>query len=632
MKRNRYGINFDLGVPLQSKEDFEILYIELNPDQKQRFVDWINDENQDAIIVAGQIGTGKTTFIEKAFQEASSQCDIRIGFDTEVTTYVRGAFWGFFLGKIIEFAQKQKCNLAEFRLSEDLIKINYDDNGLDQLVKALCDRPISISDFNEKKKLYHSIDENIEFISRQLGDIIEQIENKINRPLFVFAEGIDKFSHYTTEYVSLVDLLNFLKKYKTLYEANLFHLIFHLIVPKQKWNDSSKILLTGVSDEKIIEVLKKRLGVYSPSRENMLPLLSRLSGGNLRQALRLLVEYDYALGKMRKDTKEALDHACQRVRDDLLNIPVGGIEPELLKVVKRDQYITSGTLDDFGSREGSQNAIYQNQIIIMGEANKELKWPAIVNPLLLPAVEALKDLPESPETKLLREWAEAHEISPFGLEIDVTAIDKNQKFFDIISSSQQSFASLHITEIFESMAAYFLNPERKDKIIIAYENRELVQVANDFIVGKAGTFTTGRFKQVTISKKMKINAVETILKELKRPGETDVYDGFSFFFARKLTKEELIVMDQKRDEWLEHKMIWWIPYDDLKGYIKYWTQLRQLTRIYLLEEDVLGNITKDDIQQDLARLKHIHFPEEHKINTKEKLEAVLKILEKKSNG
>ena len=212
MKRNRYGINFDLGIPLQSREDFEILYVELNPDQKQRFVDWINDENQDAIIVAGQIGTGKTTFIEKAFQEASIQFDIRIGLDTEVTTYVRGAFWGFFLGKIIEFAQKQKCKLAELRLSEDLIKINYDDNGLEQLVKRLCDKPISISDFNEKKKLYHSIDENIEFIRRQLGDIIDQIENKIKRPLFVFAEGIDKFSPYSAEYVSLVDLLDFLKQ------------------------------------------------------------------------------------------------------------------------------------------------------------------------------------------------------------------------------------------------------------------------------------------------------------------------------------------------------------------------------------------------------------------------------------
>lgn len=629
MKRNRYGINFDLGIPLQSKEDFEILYVELNPDQKQRFVDWINDENQDAIIVAGQIGTGKTTFIEKSFQEVSIQSDIRIGFDTEVTTYVRGAFWGFFLGKIIKFAQKQKCKLADFRLSEDLIKINYDDNGLEQLVKALCDKPISISDFNEKKKLYQSIDENIEFIRQQLGDIIDQIENKIKRPLFVFAEGIDKFSHHTAEYVSLVDLLNFLKQYKTLYEANLFH----LLVPKQKWNDSSKILLTGVSDEKIIDVLKKRLGVYSPSRENMLPLLSRLSGGNLRQALRLLVEYDYALGKMRKDTKEALDHACQRVRDDLLNILAGEIEPELLKVVKRDQYITSGTLSDFGSREGSQNAIYQNRVLIMGEADKELKWPAIVNPLLLPAVEAFKDLPESPETKLLREWAEDHEISPFGLEIDVTTKGKNQdKFFDIISSSQYSFASLHIIEIFESMAAYFLNPERKDKIIIAYENLDLVQVASDFMVGKAGTFTFGRFKQISISNKTGKNAAETIIKELNKTGEIDVYDGFSFFFEGKLTKEELIAMDQKRDEWLEHKMIWWIPYNDLKDYIKYWTQLRQLTRIYRLDEDVLGSITKDDIQQDLVRLKHIHFPEEHKLNTKEKLEAVLKILEKKSNG
>ncbi|NIM11227.1 MAG: hypothetical protein GTO45_04475 [Candidatus Aminicenantes bacterium] len=84
MKRNQYGINFDLGVPLQSSEEFELLYVELYSEEKQRLINWIEDRNEGPMIVAGQIGTGKTTFIKKAFQEASIDCDVKIGFDTEV--------------------------------------------------------------------------------------------------------------------------------------------------------------------------------------------------------------------------------------------------------------------------------------------------------------------------------------------------------------------------------------------------------------------------------------------------------------------------------------------------------------------------------------------------------------------
>ena len=167
MKRNRNGINFDLGMPLKSPEEFELLYVELYPEQKQRLIHWIEDEDEDSIIVAGQIGTGKTTLIEKAFRETAIKWDVHIKLDEEVALYVRGAFWGVFLGKVIALAQKKKCDTTPFGLAEDLLGIKPSDDSLKRLVTALCDNPKTIADFHRKKKLYHLIDENIEIIQRR---------------------------------------------------------------------------------------------------------------------------------------------------------------------------------------------------------------------------------------------------------------------------------------------------------------------------------------------------------------------------------------------------------------------------------------------------------------------------------
>jgi hypothetical protein len=559
MKRNRNGINFDLGMPLKSPEEFELLYVELYPEQKQRLIHWIEDEDEDSIIVAGQIGTGKTTLIEKAFRETAIKWDVHIKLDEEVALYVRGAFWGVFLGKVIALAQKKKCDTTPFGLAEDLLGIKPSADSLNQLVRALCDNPKTIADFHRKKKLYHLIDENIEIIQRQAGDIIKLVEKKMKRKLFVFAEGIDKFRPYTADYLSLLDLLDFLNRYKTLYEANLIHLFGKL----QEWHKSKKIFLTGAAAGQITEILTKRLGLYSKAREKILAVLSSLCGGNLRQGLRLLIEYDYAADEMKKDAPQALNYACQRTRDDLLNVPGKTLEPEILKVVNKDKYIKSGTLTGFDTMPGALNAIYLNWILIINEAEQGVKWPASVNPLLLPALQILADLPEAPETKLLREWAEAHEISPFGLEIDVSNLDHPEKFFDILGLDEHPLMLLNILEIFDRMAAYFLNTDRKDKIIIAYENEELVKIANDFIIGKAGTYKPGNFKDIDYDDATG-GQTDIFLNFL----EKDRYDGYSIFFKRKLTAAELQVLDQRRDAFSDYKMIWWIRYDDEFDYLR----------------------------------------------------------------
>lgn len=626
MIRNKYGVNFDLGVPLKSEEDFQLLYVELNEEKKLRFIEWIRDENEKHLLIAGQIGSGKTTFIEKGFQEASTTYDIQISLDTEIPIYTTGAFFGVFLGKILDCAIKAGVNLSHYRLPEDLLPGK--NKNLKNLVDLLTGQVVSIKSYEEKETLFKQIDKKLDALKTLLRTLIREMETKLGRKLFIFADGADKFEPHTAEYTFLLDLLDFLTPYKTLYEVNLLHVFGGFY----EWQKGQKIILTAAADDKIEETLKRRLGIYAGARKEILPVISRFSGGNLRQALRLLLEFDYAESRLKKDTADAIAYSIQRVRNDFLDSPTAEMDPELLKVIHRDRYILPGIVTDIKSMNAA-NSLYMNWILICGEADENIRWPAAINPLLLPAIDTFKTLPESTEVRALKKWARAHDVSPYGLDpygIDIDPGMERDRLFEMLSESHPEFHAFKITEIFDTMASYFLDNERKDKVIIGYENRDVVELANDFLIGKAGTYKPGNFKDIYIAKsgKKDKDMVEFILDAIaKTPA-----DGYSIFFDKKLAEKELFPFDQKRDKFMDYKMIWWVPFADLKRYLSYWTQLRQFFKIFHLEKEILGDLTKEEIEEDLDYVGEIDFNTQNQKYMQSRLKKVLKYLETLKNG
>jgi hypothetical protein len=109
-------------------------------------------------------------------------------------------------------------------------------------------------------------------------------------------------------------------------------------------------------------------------------------------------------------------------------------------------------------------------------------------------------------------------------------------------------------------------------------------------------------------------------------------DGYSIFFDKKLTERELISFDQKRDKFMDYKMVWWIPFDDLRHYLSYWTQLRQFFKIFRLEEDILGSLTKEEIEEDLDYVSHNDSETQNKNHIMRRLKKVLSYLETRKNG
>lgn len=628
MIRNKYGVNFDLGVPLKSEEDFQLLYVELNEEKKLRFIEWIRDENEKHLLIAGQIGTGKTTFIEKGFQETRQTGDIQVALDTGIPIFTTSAFFGVFLGKIVDYALKSGIDLSPYRLPEDLLPGKYENKTPEILVDLLTSQVVSIKSYEEKEALFKKIDKKLNALKTLLRTLIREIQTKLGRKLFIFAEGVDKFEPHTSEYTFLLDFLDFLTPYKTLYEVNLLHVFGGFY----EWQKGQKIILTAAADDKIEETLKRRLGIYAEAKKEILPVISGFSGGNLRQALRLLLEFDYAETQLKKGRGDDIAYSIQRVRNDFLDSPTAEMDAELLKVIHRDGYILPGVVTDFMSTSAA-NSLYMNWILIGGEADENNRWPAAVNPLLLPAIDTIKALPESTEVRALKKWALAHDVSPYGLDPYGNYIDLTQErdqLFEILSSLHSTILPFKITEIFDTMASYFLDNERKDKVIIGYENRDVVELANDFLIGKAGTYRPGNFKDIYIAKtgKKDKDMVEFILEAIaKTPA-----DGYSIFFDKKLTERELYPFDQKRDKFIDYKMIWWIPFADLKRYLSCWTQLRQFFKIYYLEKEILGDLTKEEIEEDLDYVRQIDFNTQNKKHVQSRLKKVLKYLETLKSG
>ena len=86
--------------------------------------------------------------------------------------------------------------------------------------------------------------------------------------------------------------------------------------------------------------------------------------------------------------------------------------------------------------------------------------------------------------------------------------------------------------------------------------------------------------------------IEAFLSE-----DTDI---FSVEFAGKWENSQLEALDKQRDRFINHQMLWWIPFNDLKDYLPHWTQLRQLFELFVLEDELLGSISEEEVRADLA--------------------------------
>jgi len=111
MKRNRFGINLDEGLPLETQAEFDLLHVDCFAKETSRIFDWIHEGNKP-LIFGGQIGSGKSTLINKAIQDSAKKPDIVLRFDRETLNLDAGDFWGITLAGFIKIALMQQLDLS----------------------------------------------------------------------------------------------------------------------------------------------------------------------------------------------------------------------------------------------------------------------------------------------------------------------------------------------------------------------------------------------------------------------------------------------------------------------------------------------------------------------------------------
>ena len=602
MKRREYGINLDDGVALSTEEEFRQLYVPCNPDETACLQGWFSDDTQESLLLGGQIGSGKTTLLKEVSRSFFDAQVITVRFDTDPIEASEGGFCMLLFGQTLRACLKAGVEVDGC----GIILSDFPSIGADTW-RAFADKttswPSNLVEAGRLRDACAVMSENAGLVREACGQLLSRLRDMTSREPTIIAEGIDKFSPGTPQYFLLKDTLTFLARRKTLLEVNAVHLFREL----DFGSGIRKLFIGCICKEMLGEMLQKRLGSYAPVYQDAFPLIVYYSGGNARQALRLLNAYYFRRTQRRNDDTAAIALACHQVGKDLLNIPYGRFPTDILTVVKRDKHIESSLLTDPKTAPGANDAVYHNWLLIQGEPNlaTPTQWPTIINPLIGEAIKLEADAPLTPEEKAVRKWASDHEISPLGLNLPVDDNGKpawNKFWEEIEASSFSDRDALNILGLIEEIGAGLFGVERQDRIIITYQDRKNLESVRDFLVGEANTYSPFPCEEISLEGG---EGREPLIELLTRLADQDPNRIYSVELTGKWTEDQLRDLDHRRDILDNLQMLWWIQQDDLKRYLRFWPQLRQLFRIYRLEDELWRGITMEEVQADIDFIKDI---------------------------
>jgi len=621
MNRRSHGVNLDDGVALFTDEDFRLLFVDGRPDTRSALQGWLADDEQGAILFGGQIGMGKTTLLNEVLRAYLEAPVIRMRFDTDCIDATEGGYvlmlFGQVLGACLKYdVETDGCGVA----LEDFATLGKSD--WPGIAEVLTKQPASMATANKLRDCAVLTTPNGALVRRASGQLLNRLAEHLKRQPILVADGVDKFDPTTADYFSLKDTLAFLATQKTLFEVNAIHLFreqdFRIGV--------RKLLIGSMDDATLFTIFTKRLGSYAPLYHQAFVLLAKYSGGNIRQGLRLLNAYYFQRTQKRKDHISALALACHSVSRDLLSVPFGNFPIDVFSVVKKDGYIEGSLLTEQLTAAGANEAVYRNWLFLDSVPSDadSTQWPARVNPLITMAIACAPGTPTSPEELAVKNWAFQSQLSPMGLNVPLDDYGNTNWdiFWDEIRASLASEDnSLCILQLLEEIGAGLFGIYRRDRIIVTYKTRGNLEAVRDFLVGKANTYAFFPCEEIIL---IGGNDQQPVLELITRLAPRDPNRIYSIDLKGEWTDTQLRDLEHRRDLFDNLQMVWWIQQDALTRYLTFWQQLRQLFRVYRLEDELWRGITTEQIQSDINVIQSIS-PESDTEGT-HRLQSVLSYL------
>ncbi len=601
MKRRPHGVNLDDGVALFSAEEFDRLYVAARPEENRRLLDWLADPKAEALVLAGQIGTGKTTLLNDQLRHPSGPGLVRVEFDKAPLEETQGAFLAVLFGSLVKKALTLGCSLARLGLALPDFGAAAS-RGWRGLRELLLVSPASVSKAVQVRAAYGVFDNNTQQAQRACVELIARIEQAAGAKLPIIAEGVDKFPISSAGYVALAEVLDWLSEHKTLYEAN----AVHLFDAGRKWVASEKLFIGPLADEAILGMYEKRLGNYASLYRHSFQLLVQFSGGNPRQALRLLNALYFCGTRSGGDDANALAKAAHRVTQDLLQLVFVQFPADMLAIFKRDGYAEGSVLTRPDTAPDARDILYHNWAFIRSTpAAGTTRWPLFINPLVSDSVVWEKVAPEPPDLATVRRWARDHRVSPMGLSLpeDEKGRPRDWKqVWEQLSSTESPEDNLNVTRLLDEVGSSLFSAHRQDRIMVSYRDGRNLSLALDYLLAKAATYGPFHCTEIHLAGGEGADPVAKLMAEVKGGDESTIY---AVFIEGPWTGRQLDALERLRDRFADVEMLWFVEHAMLLSYLPHWPQLRQLLRFYVLEDDFLASLSPQEIEADLAVLREV---------------------------
>ncbi|HMN17539.1 MAG TPA: hypothetical protein PKD03_07975 [Ignavibacteriaceae bacterium] len=583
------GINIDEGLPLIRHDELANLYIPTHSEEFKELIDWINLRSSP-ILIGGQIGSGKSTFINKAFNELNISPDLLFHFDQNSINIIDNNPLLIFLKEILNKSISLGVDLSFTNAASDLT--NNEISNLIDLYKFLSENNFSLDGFSKKKRIAQKISENQDFTLQVLEELLRRIEEKLEHKLLIVASGIDKYkmSDVNTFFLNTIALL--LSKFKTMFEVNAVHIF------DNKWvlKNYEKIFIGTVNEDHILNLFRTRMGVYAFSIKEYELDLARLSGGNFRQAIRLLFNF-LNIKKFSLSSEKTIFETVRKTNQDFFAFSTRPSD-DLMRLIQNEKKISSTTITLPGDYETAQRAIYENWILIDSREEAD-RWNAQVNPLV-EHLFLIKNSVQAYEKHLLNLYAKEHQISNVGLSFN-SKTDEIIDFQQLLRNALTEDYSFNTTDILKMISSTLFSKSRTERIIIAYQDTEIVDSIRNYLFANANSYEYQSVLHIEI-----LNNGSSALNQILEQINSNKVDIFSFDFPFTLNDNEIEDLDKARDIFISYQMIWWISIAELKKMLPKWVQLRQLFQIFFIEDELLSSINLDEVQKDIdyyTRLK-----------------------------
>ncbi|MBN1579039.1 MAG: hypothetical protein JW913_20925 [Chitinispirillaceae bacterium] len=589
MKRNPSGINLDQGLPLKGKWEFDNLFIQPSSTLLERFRTWFYDEN-GPLYFGGQIGTGKSTLIQHFWLKESVTPDFSFHFDREGDNLSIGDFWRIVLAEFIEYLIKNGINGIDPSFPRNISSGKAD--SWEKLLQIFKPKDYSFDLYTTRKLVHETIVERVEDIEQLCLHCVEKLKTHLGRNPIFFASGIDKFSADSAAFMSLKGPVGFLKKYHTLFELNLTHLFNPLFTGSFK----NSPLLYVMDEDQTRTLLTKRMGVYAKPAEETIDEIVNLSGGNPRQAISLLSEFHFTDNKL--PVQKRLINALKTV---YLNSFFSQEKPDtkLMAFIQKKGFIDPDWLNLPGDKETALQAVYGNWVVIKGiNANNLLD--AAINPVIIFSIPLQTDAQEY-EYRFLEKYAREAGISSYGLDLPADGMTSEALWRQVQEEGMDSLPKTNLSELVSILSVSLLSVNRNDRIIIVYSDEKILEATRALLVAKANTYEYQTYHHFDLKDDREYPPCDILREKL----DLDTAVLSVNFIGDVWEKQSLVEIEKLRDLFAERQLLWWIPEKNLNLFLSQWVQLRQLFKIFVLEDELLNNLSEEEILADIEFFKDL---------------------------